>query len=118
LISHDLALVSESADRVAVMYHGRLVEYGSGCGVLAHPTHPYTRALRESVPDLSHRCNTRPLAAVPGVTPAPGEEFPGCPFAPRCACCEPQCTQALPAPVTVSDGHWAACFTTGTQMPP
>jgi peptide/nickel transport system ATP-binding protein len=112
LISHDLALVSEFADRVAVMYHGRLVESGPGLRVFSHPAHPYTRALTESVPDLRHRCDSRPLAAVPGAPPAPGEEFTGCSFALRCSLGESRCTDALPAPVLVSDGHWAACFRT------
>jgi len=116
LISHDLALVSESADRIAVMYHGRLVEAGPGLRVLAHPAHPYTLALTESVPNLRHRCDSRPLAAIPGAAPAPGEEFSGCSFAPRCGLCEPRCTDAMPAPVAVSDGHWAACFRTASSI--
>ncbi len=109
LISHDLALVSESADRVAVMYHSRLVECGPVCEVLENPAHPYTRALREAVPDMDHQHDSRPLAAVPGAAPAPGERLPGCPFAPRCDRREQRCTQGFPPATTVSDGHWAAC---------
>ncbi len=109
LISHDLALVSECADRVAVMYHSRLVECGAGGEVLARAAHPYTRALREAVPDLHHHRDSRPLAAVPGPAPVPGEDLPGCPFAPRCGYRESRCTEGLPAPVAVSDDHWAAC---------
>ncbi len=110
LISHDLALVSESADRVAVMYHSRLVEIGPERSVLTGPAHPYTQALREAVPDLHHKCDSRPLAAVAGMAPAPGEDFPGCPFAPRCGYCEPRCALAFPAPAAAQDDHWAACI--------
>ncbi|HYK88056.1 MAG TPA: ABC transporter ATP-binding protein [Acidobacteriota bacterium] len=110
LISHDLALVSESAQRIAVMYHSRLVEFGPRGSVLTNPLHPYTRALKEAVPDLDHHRDSRPLAAVPGATPAPGEDFPGCPFVPRCRFSEPRCSQAFPEPSRVTDGHWAACI--------
>ncbi len=110
LISHDLALVSESSDRVAVMYHSRLVEIGPGLSVLTDAVHPYTQALREAVPDLHHKCDSHPLAAVPGMAPAPGEDLPGCPFAPRCGYCEPRCTLAFPDPVAAPDSHWAACI--------
>jgi oligopeptide/dipeptide ABC transporter ATP-binding protein len=106
MISHDLALVSHSADQVAVMYHSRLVECGPRTGVLGNPAHPYTRALRDAVPDLTRRCDFAPLAVVPGTAPAPGEEIAGCPFAPRCREVEPRCADA---PSIVSDGHWASC---------
>ncbi len=109
LISHDLALVAESAERVAVMYHGRLVEAGPGPGVMTHPAHPYTSALTSAVPDLSHNCASLPLAAVPGAPPAPGEELCGCPFAPRCPSREAQCSAAFPERVILEEEHWAAC---------
>ena len=112
LISHDLTLVSESAERVAVMYQGRMVESGPGSCVLARPAHPYTRGLTESVPNLSHNCATRPLAGVPDASPARPEEFTGCPFVPRCQFSEARCSAAFPEPVALADDHWAACYST------
>ncbi len=116
LISHDLALVAETAERVAVMYHGRLVESGPGPGVMTHPAHPYTSALTRSVPDLSHNCASLPLAAVPGAAPAPGEELCGCPFTPRCPSREAQCSAAFPERVILEDDHWAACVTLNRNL--
>ena len=110
LISHDLALVAEFADRVGVMYHGHLVEVGKAREVLAQPRHPYTRALLDSLPDLQHRCFERPLYPVPGTSPVSGEEFSGCPFAPRCPLVELLCHESRPSPEVISEFHWAACI--------
>jgi oligopeptide/dipeptide ABC transporter ATP-binding protein len=110
LISHDLGLVAEVADRVAVMYHGHLLECGKGTELFPRPAHPYGQALVECVPDLNHRHGTKPLRAIEGALPAPHEELAGCPFEPRCPVAEPSCREALPAPVRLSDTHWAACI--------
>ncbi|MFI6910402.1 ABC transporter ATP-binding protein [Nonomuraea sp. NPDC050394] len=94
LISHDLALIAEHADRVGVLYAGRLVEVGDAAKVLATPRHPYTAALVASVP--------KPGAGLPvplpGRPPAPAETVAGCAFAPRCALAEERCAREVPPP--------------------
>jgi oligopeptide/dipeptide ABC transporter ATP-binding protein len=109
LISHDLALVSEVTEWVAVMYHGCLLEYGRTADVLRHPAHPYTSALIKCQADLHHRWDRMPLAAIAGSPPAGGQDMPGCPFAPRCAKADQDCLLQMPPPLSVSTGHWASC---------
>jgi oligopeptide/dipeptide ABC transporter ATP-binding protein len=109
LISHDLSLVSEVSERVAVMYHGSLVETGGTAEVFRTPAHPYTRALLACQPDLRHRWDGDRLAAIGGAPPAAEQEFPGCSFAPRCARAVADCARSAPLPVPVGEGHWAAC---------
>ena len=82
-ISHDLAIVSSLADRVIVLYLGRIVEYGSVSDVLRAPLHPYTRGLLDSLPALA--APGQKLTQIPGSTPSPVNVPPGCPFAPRCS---------------------------------
>jgi len=110
LISHDLAMISEFAERVAVMYHGRLIELGKTEDVFRNPAHPYTASLIECQASLRHSWNLRPLAAIAGSPPAAGQELTGCPFAPRCHKADSDCLLQTPRPVTVSDGHWASCI--------
>jgi len=110
LISHDLRLVAGFADRVAIMYHGRLVEVGPAHESLSAPAHPYTRALVESSPGFEHRHDGRRLASIAGSPPRAEQEFSGCSFAPRCPALEPRCTAARPEPVAVSESRSAACF--------
>jgi oligopeptide/dipeptide ABC transporter ATP-binding protein len=110
LISHDLAMVSEFAERVAVMYHGRLIECGRTEDVFRRPAHPYTSSLMECQADLHHRWDLRPLAAIAGSPPGAGQEGRGCPFAPRCPRADADCSKQMPQPVAISDGHWAACI--------
>jgi oligopeptide/dipeptide ABC transporter ATP-binding protein len=110
LISHDLSLIPQLADRISVMYQGRIVETGLKDEILFSPAHPYTRGLIESRPDLKHHHETRPLAAIPGTMPMPGENLPGCPFAPRCRYSEPQCRRAVPDEAVLSQTHRAACM--------
>ncbi|GAA1017399.1 ABC transporter ATP-binding protein [Acrocarpospora pleiomorpha] len=102
LISHDLALIAEHADRVGVLYGGRLVEVGDAAGVLAAPRHPYTAALVASVP--------RPGAGLPeplpGRPPAPTETIPGCPFAARCPVVRERCADEVP-PMRDGVACWA-----------
>jgi len=93
LISHDLGLVGERADRVAVMYYGRIVETGPTDEVLNHPSHPYTAGLLASRPSLKRR---RRLLAIPGSPPGPLEAFAGCAFAPRCSRRQDLCTRDDP----------------------
>lgn len=115
LISHDLALVSDIADRVAVMYLGRLVECGPVALVLSRPAHPYTRGLLRSQPSLAHHREHKPLEPIPGAPPPPGSALPGCPFAPRCPVAEPRCGEAFPAVAELAPGHYAACVKAGAE---
>ena len=109
LISHDLPLVSQVCDQIAVMYHGRVVEHGTAAEVLASPAHPYTRGLIRCQPDLSHHFERRPLETIPGAAPAAGEELQGCGFAPRCTEAHPLCRDSVPAARPISETHWVAC---------
>jgi oligopeptide/dipeptide ABC transporter ATP-binding protein len=110
LISHDLALVSEFADRLAVMYNGRVVEEGTRDRVLQNPAHPYTRALARCVPILNGDRREQRILVIPGFPPAAGDESTGCSFVHRCAEAGPECARVKPALSIVSEGHWAACF--------
>ena len=107
-ISHDLAVVSQVADRVAVMYAGCLVELGAKRDIFKAPAHPYTRGLLHAVPDLKTDRN-RPLETIEGTVPALHALPPGCAFEPRCESRIPSCANALPPLVEVASGHWARC---------
>jgi peptide/nickel transport system ATP-binding protein len=110
LITHDLGVVAEMADRVAVMYAGRLVESGPVRDVLDTPGHPYTRALLDSVP--TGQPGTR-LRAIGGQVPSIADRPAGCAFAPRCPDRFAPCDQ-LPPLFHIGDDHEAACFLHGT----
>ncbi len=107
-ISHDLAVVSQVADRVAVMYSGSLVELGAKQDIFKAPAHPYTQGLLHAVPDLKTD-RTRPLETIEGTVPALHAMPPGCNFEPRCEFRLPDCARALPSLVEVTAGHWARC---------
>lgn len=107
-ISHDLAVVSQVADRVAVMYAGSLVELAPAKEIFSAPAHPYTRGLLHAVPTL-HTDRSRPLQIVEGTVPSIQELPPGCAFEPRCANRIDDCARALPPLVEVSPGHLARC---------
>ncbi|MEV4626919.1 ABC transporter ATP-binding protein [Micromonospora sp. NPDC049523] len=107
LITHDLGVVSEVADRVMVMYAGRVVEAGSADDLLSRPSHPYTEALLRSVPQAEHR--GQELYAIPGSPPSPAHQPGGCPFHPRCARVVDRCRTERPALTVVSAGRTAAC---------
>ena len=107
-ISHDLAVVSQVADRVAVMYAGALAELGSKRDIFHAPAHPYTRGLLKAVPTLRSD-RTRPLETIEGTGPAAHAAPPGCPFEPRCDFRIAECAQSLPPVVEVAPGHWARC---------
>jgi oligopeptide/dipeptide ABC transporter ATP-binding protein len=107
-ISHDLAVISHVADRVAVMYTGSLIELGSKPDIFRAPAHPYTRGLLNAVPTLKTD-RTQPLRTIDGTVP-PLDAVPvGCPFEPRCDLRIPECAHALPPLVEVAPGHWARC---------
>jgi oligopeptide/dipeptide ABC transporter ATP-binding protein len=107
-ISHDLAVVSQIADRVAVMYSGSLVELGASGDIFKVPAHPYTRGLLHAVPDLKTD-RTRPLQTIEGTVPALHALPPGCSFEPRCDFRISECAQTVPPLVEVAAGHWARC---------
>jgi peptide/nickel transport system ATP-binding protein len=107
-ISHDLAVVSQVADRVAVMYAGCLAELGAKGDIFQAPAHPYTRGLLQAVPDMKAK-RDRPLATIDGTVPALQALQPGCAFEPRCEFRIPVCRESLPPLVEVSRGHWARC---------
>jgi len=107
-ISHDLAVVSLVADRVAVMYAGSLVEIGSKQQIFAAPAHPYTRGLLHSVPTLKTD-RRRPLETIEGSVPAAQAMPAGCAFEPRCEYRTAQCAGEFPPLVEVESGHWARC---------
>ena len=108
LVTHDLGVVAQTCDTVAVMYAGRVVEQGPVRDVLRAPRHPYTVGLMRSVPEnLPPRT---PLYSVPGVPPGLDALPPGCAFAPRCASCVAACNQDRPALSLITDGRQVACF--------
>jgi oligopeptide/dipeptide ABC transporter ATP-binding protein len=107
-ISHDLAVVAQVADRVAVMYAGSLVEMGPKRDIFQSPAHPYTRGLLHAVPDLKTD-RTRPLETIEGSVPALHALPVGCPFEPRCEFRVPDCSRALPPLVEIVPNHWARC---------
>jgi oligopeptide/dipeptide ABC transporter ATP-binding protein len=107
-ISHDLAVVSQVADRVAVMYAGSVVELGTKQEIFRVPAHPYTRGLLEAVPDLK-TVRARPLGTIEGTVPPLHAMPPGCAFEPRCGFRVAECARELPPLVEVAQGHWARC---------
>ena len=106
-ISHNIAVVEQVADAVAVMYLGRIVEQGPVAAVLRQPRHPYTRALLAAVPTLDRPMAEAALLA--GELPSPVNPPAGCHFHPRCPQAQPTCRQAYPLPRTVAAGHTVQC---------
>ena len=113
LITHDLGVVAEMAQRVVVMYGGRKVEEAPVRELFAKPRHPYTRALLKSVPRLKQADGSvasARLAEIPGIVPSLSDVIPGCIFAPRCAFATDRCRAAYPALEDKGGGHRVACF--------
>jgi peptide/nickel transport system ATP-binding protein/oligopeptide transport system ATP-binding protein len=106
-ITHNLGLLHDIADRVAVMYAGQIVEVGPVGEVLARPFHPYTRALLESVPTLSR--SSKRLSPMVGAVPLPTALPGGCRFHPRCPQARPECSQRQPELVELAPGRWVRC---------
>jgi peptide/nickel transport system ATP-binding protein len=115
LITHDLGVVAQMADRVAVMYAGRIVEYAPVRQLFADPKHPYTRGLMGSLP--SGAPGSR-LVAIPGTVPPLGSLPPGCSFTPRCPNRFEPCPTAHPADTVFADGHTVKCYLHGPAAEP
>ena len=116
LISHDLAVVSQVAQRVAVMYAGSIVEMGTAAEVFRTPVHPYTRGLLDAVPTLATD-RSRPLRTIEGTVPAMGELPRGCAFEPRCRLRVEECARGFPPLIEFEPGHWARCPVASRQSP-
>jgi oligopeptide/dipeptide ABC transporter ATP-binding protein len=110
LVSHDLGIIAGTADRIAVMYAGRIVEQGPVRSVFASPAHPYTKALLLSIPRTD---GGRRLAAIDGAVPAISELPPGCAFAPRCPDAVPACRVERPVETGAGPGRVVSCHVHG-----
>ena len=110
-ITHDLGVICQMADDIAVMYCGQVVELASARTVFSHPrySHPYTEGLMVSIPRLDTPANVR-LDAIPGAVPHPLALPKGCKFAPRCKYCTRKCEEEEPEFVTVGENHQIRCF--------
>jgi peptide/nickel transport system ATP-binding protein len=106
-VSHDLAVVARMADRILVMYAGRVLEAGPTSVVLERPRHPYTQALVSAIPDVRQ---PRALRGIGGVSVGVGEWPSGCPFAPRCEHRESRCDAAMPSPEVAAAHHTVRCL--------
>ncbi len=108
LVTHDLGVVAGMADRVAVMYAGRVVESAPTEALFARPAHPYTRGLLESAPGLA-LARKAALVPIPGRPPDLSRMPPGCAFHPRCALAEARCRETAPSRLPIAPEHEAAC---------
>lgn len=111
LITHDLALVKENADEIAVMYAGRIVESAKNEEFFANPLHPYSKALLNSIPSA----RGVKLETIQGQPPTLAQKIDGCKFNPRCKNCMDICTQEVPQLKQLADEHYCACFYSALQ---
>jgi peptide/nickel transport system ATP-binding protein len=111
MITHNLGIISELCQQVAVMYAGRIIEYGASTDVFASPRHPYTVGLLGALPAMEGPRSR--LTAIPGII-ADAQNLPGgCAFHPRCEHCREECETGNPAMAHVGNGHFVACFNQG-----
>jgi len=108
MITHDLGVIAEVTDRVAVMYAGRIAEYSDTVSLFADPMHPYTRGLMDSIPDIEKE--TKQLYSIPGTVPSLLGETIGCRFANRCDYASSICSEKAPDMEEAAPGHWVACW--------
>lgn len=113
LITHDLGIVAEVCDKVAIMYAGEIVEYGSLEQIYNHTCHPYTKGLFGSIPDLDS--HVKRLNPIPGLMPDPADLPTGCSFCPRCTCTCSRCQGENPDMTEVEPGHFVKCFQIGKE---
>jgi oligopeptide/dipeptide ABC transporter ATP-binding protein len=109
LVSHDIGVISQNCDAVAVMYAGRLLEYGTTYSVMHSPRHPYTRGLLAAVPTLKQIGERRPLTSIPGQPPNLADLPPGCPFQPRCQYRQTECASIAVELDQDFPDHGSAC---------
>ena len=107
MITHDMSVVSEVSDRIAVMYGGRVAEIADAETIIKNPRHPYTLGLRNAFPDISK--STQELVSIPGSPPTLEDPDEGCRFAPRCPFAEERCWNEDPEAVEYEDGHVVRC---------
>ena len=118
LITHAMGVVAETAQRVVVMYAGRVVEEAPVDELFANPRHPYTQGLIRSIPHIDRAATAKKrLEAIPGVVPSLITPPPGCRFAPRCRFAMPACRQAIPQLRDVGGGHKVACILEPESLP-
>ena len=110
LITHDLGIVAERCDHVAVMYAGQIVEFAPASELFAAPKHPYTQALLASLPDWRRPRSDEPLPALPGQPPSLVHIPPGCPFSPRCPQAFAPCPSCVPADTHLGNGCTVRCL--------
>ena len=112
MITHDMGAVAEMADRVMVMYAGRVIEQGTVEQVLSHPGHPYTQGLIECLPELgsSRHAERTELAEIAGVVPSIWELGSGCAFRERCPHAMARCASEVPPMIETGAGHGVACW--------
>jgi peptide/nickel transport system ATP-binding protein/oligopeptide transport system ATP-binding protein len=115
LITHDLGVVAEQANEVAIMYAGKIVERATVQAIFAQPFHPYTVGLLNSLPGARGKKKKR-LAAIPGVVPSPLHLPTGCRFRDRCPKAQGVCADAEPPLVEKESGHWVACYFPETEQ--
>ena len=108
LISHDLGVVAQTCDRVAIIYAGRIVETGNLRDIYKNPKHPYTIGLLDSIPSLTK--DAKRLKPIKGLMPDPTDLPPGCPFAPRCNYATAACSEAVPELADRGNGHLVRCI--------
>ena len=108
LVSHDLAVVAETCDRIAVMYAGRIVETAPTRAIFRAPRHPYTLGLLGSIPHVAAGASR--LRPIPGQPPDLAQLGPGCPFAPRCGFASPDCSATAVRLAPVATDHQSACL--------
>jgi peptide/nickel transport system ATP-binding protein len=113
-VTHDIGVATEIADSLAVMYAGRIVEYGPVRAVLREPAHPYTRGLLAST--LHRGMRGRRLEPIPGSPPSLANLPPGCSFAPRCTLAAPACIEAVPSVRQVGSGHTSRCLLAAPRL--
>ena len=113
LITHDLGIVAETCDRVAIMYAGQIVEYGDLPAIFDHTAHPYTQGLFGSIPRLD--IDVDELSPIQGLMPDPANLPTGCKFHPRCPYATEMCAQQEPELTQLGENHWSRCFKTAQE---
>jgi len=115
MITHDLGIVAEICDKVAIMYAGGIVEFADKQALFTNPKHPYTIGLFGSIPDIKRDDDT--LKPIKGLMPDPSNLPPGCPFSPRCDKVRPECSEGQPKNVNTGGDHFVKCVLFQTAEP-